>query len=213
MKRKSLILLFIMVVVISNLGIAFAETDKNPLEVKENEVTRTWIGIILNMNIDAQTQSYYCGPASGRAILSFFGHNVSQNQIARDMGTTSDGTSPGGFLTGIVKNLGNQSYYNVSTSSKPFKTGTIESIDADYPVGCAVMTGVLPIYEENNHNTGHFLVIKGYYDAFQGSTGASRVVYLDPNNDAEYYGQQECAWSKMISAVQLGGGVYTMKRS
>lgn len=45
MKRKSLILLFIMVFVISNLSTAFAGTEKNTQEVKENEVTRTWKSI------------------------------------------------------------------------------------------------------------------------------------------------------------------------
>lgn len=50
--------------------------------------------ITMSLNLPGQVQqnNYYCGPASGCAVLRGRGINVTQSQVASQMGTTTNGT-------------------------------------------------------------------------------------------------------------------------
>ena len=142
-------------------------------------------------------------------ILQFI---ETQTQLAQEMGTAvPGGTSSSALLSCLANNLGSTVYRTVTTARTPFNTGLQYSIDNNVPVVCLVQTGVLPIYNENNKDTGHFLVAKGYYWGMQGSSGGNYVRYLDPNNNTIYYGQHDTSWDIMELAINNGGGYYTMK--
>ena len=54
--------------------------------------TQSSMKINLGCTIYAQSTPYYCGPATCKIVLKHFGVSKSQDEIAKSLGTTKDGT-------------------------------------------------------------------------------------------------------------------------
>lgn len=158
-----------------------------------------------------QINSFYCGPACTRNVLSYFGVSKTQSTLGKNMETTSaEGTYVYKIVNCLNSYLGSGTYKYISTSELAFGTGMRSSINNNKPVICHTMTGELPIYKENNKNVGHYVVATGYAWAAQGSSGYNNVTYNDPNYDNKYYGIHTCSWLTMESAIEKNAGYYIM---
>lgn len=218
-------------VIASTSAAAFASDDKQLLQAPDSNSTEHKIELqelqqdvenyleevapriggrrLLSVPLYKQINSYYCGPTSVRMTLSYLGVSKTQAQLASQMGTTSSqGTYVYQVRNCLNSHLGSGTYKYVLTSQIAFSTGLRYSIDKSKPVICHVMTGALPHY--SGYNTGHYVVAKGYYWGSQGSSGASRVQYNDPNYNSKYYGSREATWGQMNQAINNNAGYYIM---
>jgi hypothetical protein len=59
---------------------------------------------VLNVDYQVQDTGYWCGPAATRIALSARGINVSQADMAAQLGTTTNGTDWIGQVTGVLDN-------------------------------------------------------------------------------------------------------------
>ena len=59
---------------------------------------------VLNVDYQVQETGYWCGPAATRIALSARGINVSQADMAAQLGTTTNGTDWIGQVTGVLSN-------------------------------------------------------------------------------------------------------------
>ncbi|OZV81026.1 phytochelatin synthase, partial [Micromonospora echinospora] len=53
----------------------------------------------LNVRYEAQPNFFYCGPAAARNALTTLDKNISQDDLAREMGTTENGTDSAHQIT------------------------------------------------------------------------------------------------------------------
>ncbi len=166
---------------------------------------------VLPVPLKKQINDYYCGPACARMTLLYLGKDVTQSALGNQMGTTqNDGTYVYRMTNALNARLGGNKYQYVLTSALSFGEGLTYSIDKNRPVICHVMTGRLPNYQPSGHNTGHYIVAKGYYYKASGTTGSDLVYYNDPNNKSAFYGSFSTTWSKMRAAINDNAGYYIM---
>lgn len=128
---------------------------------------------VLNATWEPQSTGYWCGPTATRIALSARIDAPSQSSLARQLGTTVNGTDYIGQITsGLNANLGAAGrYQTVDMSIAPFTTDQknrfwddiVASIDQNYPV---VVNIVAPA---NNHPPGypndtiyHYFTVIGY---------------------------------------------------
>lgn len=166
----------------------------------------------LNVPLEKQINTYYCGPASVKMVLSYLGVSATQSTLGTRMQTNqSDGSFVWRVTECLNHYLGANSYEHVLTTTTPFPTGLMASIDDNKPVICHVMTRELPNYPDGR-NSGHYVVATGYFWA-QGGTGSSgtdAVYYNDPHYDNAYYGSYSCRWSEMTAAINANHSYYIM---
>lgn len=167
---------------------------------------------ILNVPLYKQMNNCYCGPTSVRMTLKSLGIDKKQSTLAADMNTNAyDDTYVYQIVHYLNKYLGQGAYKYVQISEIGFDTGLLYSINQNKPVICHVMTGKLPNYaEKGGHNTGHYIVATGYVWGAQGSSGTSKVMYNDPNNNEDYYGRWTTTWGNMTTVINENSGFYIM---
>ncbi|SCL41201.1 Peptidase_C39 like family protein [Micromonospora pallida] len=76
----------------------------------------------LRVRYEAQPNFYYCGPAAARNALTTMDKNVSQDDMAHEMGTTENGTDSAHQITKAL---------NVKAGKDTFRTVEISSAKAD----------------------------------------------------------------------------------
>ena len=67
----------------------------------------------VNINFEYQATSWWCGPASTRIALSARGVNVSQQQMANELGTTENGTNDISLVTSVLNNHLNPQWHEI----------------------------------------------------------------------------------------------------
>jgi hypothetical protein len=132
-----------------------------------------------------QPNFYYCGPAATRIALSANGHELSQDEIAQKLGTTTDGTNSAEEITkGLNGVIGGDRYKTTSmgddvTPEKMDKlqADVVHALNDGRPV-VANIAGTAMDTDGGTHSYegGHYLTIVGYSD--QGKT----VEIADPAN-------------------------------
>ncbi|SCL30455.1 Peptidase_C39 like family protein [Micromonospora inyonensis] len=76
----------------------------------------------LRVRYEAQPNFYYCGPAAARNALSTMDRNLSQDDLAKEMGTTENGTDSAHLITKAL---------NAKTSSGTYRTIELPTPTAD----------------------------------------------------------------------------------
>lgn len=99
---------------------------------------------VLQVDVQAQTTGYYCGPAATRIALSAkMGEPPSQDALAEQLGTTENGTDHIGLVTDVLNsNLGESKYESVQMPNEPPSQAEqdqlwehiVADIDAGYPL-------------------------------------------------------------------------------
>ncbi|MBM7078437.1 MULTISPECIES: C39 family peptidase [Micromonospora] len=143
---------------------AVVQTDRKPAGERE-----------LKVDYAAQPNFYYCGPAAARNALSVQGKNIDVDAMAREMGTTEDGTDSINDITPILnKEIGRKDAYR-STEIPAGKVDgkRIDKLRADIvravDDGRAVVANIAGTATDTDGNThsfegGHYISVVGYRD-------------------------------------------------
>lgn len=147
----------------------------------------------LDLSIRTQENGYYCGPAVLQAVLAYHGIDVSQNQLARELNTSS---VTGTEYEDLARVANHYLYgddigpmdpgYHVQTlrigqmtaaQKKQLLTRIVTDLSTDDPVFVAV--NVARLYP-NRKDGNHFVVITGYSE-FSAEKAQAKITYLDPS--------------------------------
>ncbi|MEN3616232.1 C39 family peptidase [Plantactinospora sp. ZYX-F-223] len=147
---------------------------------------------VLDYQYKAQENFYYCAPAATRIALSAQGHTPSQDDVAKQLGTTEAGTNSAEDTTRVLNKAGGSDYKTVAipdTTAKPaemdrLQVDVVKAIDAKRPVvmnikGTATDVDGTP----HSYEGGHYLTVVGYDDH------GRKVKIADPANpnQSEYW--------------------------
>ncbi|MEH1170135.1 C39 family peptidase, partial [Micromonospora sp. CPCC 205539] len=86
----------------------------------------------LNVRYEAQPNFYYCGPAATRNALSVQGKDISVDSMAKEMGTTENGTNSINDITPVLnKETGKNAYHSVEISKPDADAKQTDTLRAD----------------------------------------------------------------------------------
>ncbi|MDM4722275.1 C39 family peptidase [Micromonospora sp. WMMA1363] len=127
----------------------------------------------LRTEYQAQPNFYYCGPAATRIALSAQGRALSQDKVAKMLGTTEAGTDSALDTTRVLNELTGGTYKTTEIPDSVAKPEEVDRLRADVlaalddgrPVvanikGIAVDTEGTP----HSYQGGHYLTLVGYRD-------------------------------------------------
>jgi hypothetical protein len=144
-------------------------------------------GKALNYDYMRQPNFYYCGPAATRIALTAIGHAPSQDDVAKKLGTTTDGTKSAAETTRALNSIAGGNVYK--THEIPGKTATGPQMDQlrtdvvqAVSTGRAVVANIAGTVTDNSGNVhsyegGHYLTVVGY------DQGGMVVKIADPADD------------------------------
>ncbi|MEU5905283.1 C39 family peptidase [Micromonospora sp. NPDC047467] len=149
---------------------AYAASDAKPTTQTQNKSERQ-----LDVRYEAQPNFYYCGPAAARNALSVQGKDISVDAMAKEMGTTENGTNSINDITPVLnKETGkNDAYHSVEISTPTaddkqtdkLRTDVVKTVDD----GRAVVANIAGTTTDTNGNThsfegGHYISVVGYHN-------------------------------------------------
>ncbi|MGS2615548.1 C39 family peptidase [Micromonospora sp. LZ34] len=145
----------------------------------------------VGIEYQAQPNFYYCGPAATRIALSAQGKALSQDEVAKRLGTTEAGTDSALDTTRVLNELTGGRYKTTEirgSVAKPeevdrLRADVLDALDAGRPV-VANVKGTAVDTEGNPHSYegGHYLTLVGYRD------GGDLIRVADPASPvAEYW--------------------------
>ena len=166
-----------------------------------------WQSINLNLPGQLQKYSYYCAPASARAVLKGLGITTSQNTLAEKMGTTqSNGTSLYSVAPALNEYSGqNNKYFHYSTLEGYMLTGASMSApewrNQLMNAAASTLIGGYGVIYDCHQVAGSSYYLAGYantngvaastiyhYVAGEGfnytNSANKRCLYYDPNNNS-----------------------------
>jgi len=121
-----------------------------------------------------QPNYFYCGPAATRAALSAHGDTPSFDQLARELGTTENGTKSAYEITGVLNaHLGANRYKTVEIQGQKANPQQIEQLRKDVVTaglrGDAVVANVAGTVTDtagdvHSYEGGHYLTVISYSD-------------------------------------------------
>jgi hypothetical protein len=126
----------------------------------------------LNVNYQTQPNYYYCAPAATQIALSAGGHNLSQDDLANQLGTTVNGTNSAEDTTRVLNSVLGSNVYK--TTSIPGQTATpdqVNQLQADVKNAVdnnrAVVANIAGTATDTDGAThsyegGHYLTVVGY---------------------------------------------------
>ncbi|MFE9655798.1 C39 family peptidase [Micromonospora sp. NPDC006431] len=129
----------------------------------------------LNVRYEAQPNFYYCGPAATRNALSVQGKNINIDAMAKEMGTTENGTNSINDITPVLnKETGsNNAYHSVEIKDAKADDKQTDTLRADIvrtiDNGRAVVANIAGTTTDTDGNThsfegGHYISVVGYHD-------------------------------------------------
>ncbi|MEU5914537.1 C39 family peptidase, partial [Micromonospora sp. NPDC047527] len=133
---------------------AYAASDAKPTTQTQGKGERQ-----LDVRYEAQPNFYYCGPAAARNALSVQGKDISVDAMAKEMGTTENGTNSINDITPVLnKETGkNDAYRSVEISTPAaddkqtdkLRTDVVKTVDD----GRAVVANIAGTTTDTNGNT------------------------------------------------------------
>ncbi|MCX4470658.1 C39 family peptidase [Micromonospora sp. NBC_01655] len=129
----------------------------------------------LDVRYEAQPNFFYCGPAAARNALSVQGKAISVDAMAREMGTTENGTDSINDITPVLnKETGkNDAYRSVELPTGKADTKQTDTLRADVvrtvDQGRAVVANIAGTTSDTTGTThsfegGHYISVVGYHD-------------------------------------------------
>ena len=158
---------------------ASVQADRKPGNGGERE---------LNVRYQAQPNFYYCGPAATRNALSVQDKNIDVDAMAKEMGTTENGTNSINDITPVLnKETGKNVYHSVEIKDAKADDKQTDTLRADIvhtvDNGRAVVANIAGTTTDTDGNThsfegGHYISVVGYRDNGKTVTIADSA---DPN--------------------------------
>ncbi|NGM14736.1 C39 family peptidase [Verrucosispora sioxanthis] len=146
----------------------------------------------LKVRYEAQPNFYYCGPAAVRNTLSILNKDVSQDDLAREMGTTERGTDSAFLITeALNRKAGKDVYRTVEIPGQAagraetdrLREDVVRAVDSGRGV-VANVVGTATDLDGGSHtfDGGHYIAVTGYRDGgdqmkIADSADASRPEY------------------------------------
>ncbi|MFF5175763.1 C39 family peptidase [Micromonospora sp. NPDC000089] len=129
----------------------------------------------LKVDYQAQPNFYYCGPAATRNALSVQGKNIDVDAMAKEMGTTENGTNSINDITPVLnKETGKKdAYHSVEIRTPKADDKQTDTLRADIvrtvDNGRAVVANIAGTTTDTNGGThsfegGHYISVVGYKD-------------------------------------------------
>ncbi|NBE84640.1 C39 family peptidase [Micromonospora rubida] len=129
----------------------------------------------LDVRYEAQPNFYYCGPAAARNALSVQGKAISVDAMAKEMGTTEDGTDSINDITPVLnKETGKaDAYRSVEIKTGKADNGQTDKLRADVvrtvDNGRAVVANIAGTTTDTDGGVhsfegGHYISVVGYRD-------------------------------------------------
>ncbi|MGR6316891.1 C39 family peptidase [Micromonospora soli] len=136
---------------------------------------------------EAQPNYFYCGPASTRIALSAEGKEISQDELAKKLGTTENGTDSAIDITRVLNEYSGGKYKTTEIRDDVATKAQIErlrvdvkaAVDQGRPVVANVLGSALDIDGVAHSYPGHYLTVVEYKD--DGNT----VLIADPASPNE----------------------------
>lgn len=146
---------------------------------------------VLGIEYQAQPNFYYCGPAATRIALSAEGETLSQDEVAKKLGTTEAGTNSAEDTTRVLNEVTGSKRYKTTAISESkanpeqadrLRADVVNAVDDKHAV-VANIKGTAADTEGNPHSYegGHYLTVVGYRD------GGDTVKIADPYDPNEQY--------------------------
>ena len=164
---------------------------------------------VLNAKWEAQTNGYWCGPTATKIALSARINPPSQASLARQLGTTTNGTDTiNQVTTGLNSNLaGPARYVTTIMGDSPFTVeqknrfwdDIVASIDENYPV---VTNIVAPA---NNHPPGYPARTIYHYFTVIGYNPDTREAYIADPANFQGHGKYWLPFEQLASIVHPKG--------
>ncbi|WBB75512.1 C39 family peptidase [Micromonospora sp. WMMD1128] len=139
----------------------------------------------LDVRYQAQPNFYYCGPAAARNAISVLGKNIDVDTMAKEMGTTEDGTNSINDITPVLNKETGKTYKSVEIKTPKaddkqtdtLRTDIVRTIDDGRAV-VANIAGTTTDTDGNPHafEGGHYISIVGYQN------GGKTVTIADSAN-------------------------------
>ncbi|MER7416629.1 C39 family peptidase [Micromonospora peucetia] len=168
-----------------------ATTPAGPVHTDGDRHTERRAERTVGIEYQAQPNFYYCGPAATRIALSALGKALSQDEVAKKLGTTEAGTDSALDTTRVLNELTGGRYRTTEIPDPVPRPAQVDRLRADVlaaldegrPVvanvkGTAVDTDGHP----QSYEGGHYLTLVGYRD------GGDLIRIADPASpQGEYW--------------------------
>ncbi|RLK23976.1 peptidase C39-like protein [Micromonospora sp. M71_S20] len=127
----------------------------------------------VRIEYQAQPNFYYCGPAATRIALSALGRALSQDEVAKKLGTTEAGTDSAVDTTRVLNELTGGGYRTTEIPdpvAKPeqvdrLRSDVVAALDRGRPVVANIKgTAVDTVGSPHSYEGGHYLTLVGYRD-------------------------------------------------
>jgi hypothetical protein len=148
---------------------------------------------VLDHQYQAQSTGYWCGPAASRIALSTRIAPPSQQTLANELGTTTNGTDYIGQVTGVLDDHLGARYATVNMPSDPPTAGQREQLWRDVALSIDAGHGMVAniVAPANNHPPGYPNYTIYHYIALVGYNPATREVYV---GDSANFGGNNHYW-------------------
>ncbi|MDG4801248.1 C39 family peptidase [Micromonospora sp. WMMD980] len=127
----------------------------------------------LDVRYEAQPNFYYCGPAAARNAISVLGKNIDVDAMAKEMGTTEDGTNSINDITPVLNKETGKPYHSVEIKTPKADDKQTDTLRADIvrtvDDGRAVVANIAGTTTDTDGAThsfegGHYISVTGYRD-------------------------------------------------
>jgi hypothetical protein len=129
---------------------------------------------LLDFDFQLQTTYYYCGPAATHMALSAHGANVGQDQLASQLGTTTNGTNSAQDTTRVLNSVLNTNVYRARfipgqgatpAEMDQLQADVVHAISNGYGIVANIIgTATDTAGVQHDFSGGHFIAIVGYTD-------------------------------------------------
>ncbi|MEU9829889.1 C39 family peptidase, partial [Micromonospora chersina] len=125
----------------------------------------------LDVRYEAQPNFYYCGPAATRNAISVLGKNIDVDAMAKEMGTTENGTNSINDITPVLNKETGKHYRSVEIRDGKADDKQTDTLRADIvrtvDDGRAVVANIAGTATDTDGNThsfegGHYISVVGY---------------------------------------------------
>lgn len=160
----------------------------------------------LNVVHQAQSNGFYCGPATASMIVRFKGKTHSQKTLAGESYLQTDrrGASPWAsnrMAPTLNSVIGTSRYNAVATPSlATLKGAFVNSVNALYPlaVGTVEMVGYAYNGHPKNQLIGHWIVGRGYNDSGNNLSFADPATSVWPSTTKAIFGQSASSFHRFV---------------
>lgn len=150
-----------------------ATADKPAVVAQERDGGKRDGGKELGFKYGFQETYFYCAPAATKMALSALGKDLSQDELAKKLGTTEAGTDSALETTRVLKDVSGKDYRTVeipgeraSAEEKDrLRADVVRALDDKRPVVANIIgTGVDTDGHAHSYEGGHYIAVVGYRD-------------------------------------------------